>query len=377
VSSPSSPGIPYAESQRREAAEWFVIIHAEDEPNSETLQAWLRWMDQDEGNRLAFESIAHAWHATPGSTALKMPTAEELRSDTYEGDQAVEDWLAGQTGAIARAGRDGNQQRRRSARMRRWTLLAAASLVAVTLGLLTMNRYLGPRRPQSDMFTTLHGPDSDLFVTKTGEQMEITLADGSRVWLGPKSTLQVGYSKERRAIQLRTGEAFFAVKKNPGRPFVVRSAGGDITAVGTAFNVRAVTDHVTVTVSEGVVSVAPGEQLAVAQPEAVRVASGQQLTFTAKEPVKELSIVQSAAPGERARWRDGVLVYRDEPLRDVVMDVARYSSRQLEISGDAIGELRYSGVVYKNAVDEWTAALPESFPVKIVSEGNREVILAR
>jgi transmembrane sensor len=377
LNSPRSPGTSYTESQCQEAADWFVIIQAEDEPGNETLQAWLRWMDQNEGNRVAFESIAHAWHGTTGSTAPLMPTAEELRSDTYEGDQAVEEWLAGQTGAVAQAGRDGYQASHRAARLRRWTWLAVASLVAATLGLLTMNRHFSPQRPQSNMFTALHGPDSDLFMTKSGEQMEITLADGSRVWLGPKSTLQVGYTKERRAIQLQTGEAFFSVRKNSSRPFVVRSAGGDITAVGTAFNVRAVTDHVTVTVSEGVVSVAPGDQLAVAQPEAVRVASGQQLTFTAKEPVKALAIVQSATPGERARWRDGVLVYRDEPLRDVVMDVARYTTRQLEISGDAIGELRYSGVVYKNAVDEWTAALPESFPVKVVSEGNREVIVAR
>ena len=71
------------------------------------------------------------------------------------------------------------------------------------------------------------------------------------------------------------------------------------------------------------------------------------------------------------------MVYRDEPLRDVVMDVARYSDKQLEISGDAVGDLHYSGVVYKGAVEEWTSALPESFPVKIVTNGNREIIQAQ
>jgi ferric-dicitrate binding protein FerR (iron transport regulator) len=138
-----------------------------------------------------------------------------------------------------------------------------------------------------------------------------------------------------------------------------------------------VTDRVTVSVSEGVVTVAPRDQLKIPKPEAVRVASGQQLTFTAEESIKSLAIAPSVTPGERARWRDGVLVYRDESLRDVVMDVARYSDRQLEISGDAIGEMHYTGVVYKDAVKEWAAALPESFPVKVVSEGNREIISAR
>ena len=71
-----------------------------------------------------------------------------------------------------------------------------------------------------------------------------------------------------------------------------------------------------------------------------------------------------------------MLVYRDEPLRDVVADVARYSQRQLEIT-EAVADLHFSGAVYKNAIDEWARALPESFPVKVVAEGNRVTIMAR
>ena len=280
-----------------------------------------------------------------------MPTAEELSTDAYDGDQPVEVWLARQT---------------RSTRVSRRAWLAAASLAAISLGFITMYRY-------SDWF----GSQSDEFTTKVGEQLQITLADGSRVWLGPKSRLVVAFTRRLRSIQLASGEAYFTVRKDRLRPFTVRSVGGDITAVGTAFNVRAVDDRVTVAVSEGVVTVAPTTQVMATQPAAVRVASGQQVTFTAGEPIKALAITQTPTLGERARWRDGVLVYRDEPLRDVVMDVVRYSAKQIEILDPAIGDLRYSGVVYKSAVDEWTDALPESFPVRIVSEDNRIIIRAR
>ncbi len=366
MSTPLSPAVPYTETQRQAAADWFVIIHAEEEPSSETLQAWLRWMDQHEGNRMSFEAIAQAWHGTPGSAALTMPSAEELLADTYQGDEPVDEWLANQAIATARVDCAESRAAGWLAHMRRRTWLAAAALVIGALGVLVMNRDLA-----------VHGSQSDVFTTKSGEQMEITLADGSRVWLGPRSNLQVGFTKEQRAIHLTTGEAFFSVKKDRSRPFVVRANGGDITAVGTAFNVRAVADHVTVSVSEGVVTVASERQLMTPKSVPVRVASGQQVTFVAQEAIKSTAIIQSAALGERARWRDGVLVYRNEPLRDVVMDVARYSDKELEITGDAIGELRYSGVVYEGVVDEWVAALPESFPVKVVSEGNRQIILAR
>ena len=366
MNAPLSPDMPYTQAQRQAAAEWFVVIHAEDEPNSESLQAWLRWMDQHEGNRLAFESVAQAWHGTPGSTALAMPSAEELAADSYEGDQSVDEWLASQAVTTAHLNHVESRPAHRAARVRQWTWLVAASLVIVTMGVLIMNRYL-----------TLHGAQSDMFTTRNAEHIEITLADGSRVWLGPKSNLLVGFTQQRRTIQLTTGEAFFSVKKDRSRPFVVQSKGGDITAVGTAFNVRAVADHVTVSVTEGVVTVAPKNQLAAPRTAVVRVTSGQQITFTAEESIEPLAITQSPTPGERARWRDGVLVYRNEPLRDVVMDVARYADKELELSGEAIGDLRYSGVVYEDAVDEWVSALPESFPVKVISEANREIIVAR
>jgi transmembrane sensor len=217
---------------------------------------------------------------------------------------------------------------------------------------------------------------SNEFSTRTGEQIEITLADGSHVWLGPESNLVVAFNTVRRDIQLTTGEAFFSVKKDAGRPFTVRSTGGDIVAVGTAFNVRAMDEHVTVTVSEGVVSVVPKAQLAVQEPASVRVASGEQLTFTAQQTIEPSAVVRTAF-GDRARWRDGVLVYRDEPLHEVVSDVVRYSGIQIEIADTSVGDLRYSGVIYQDAAHEWISALPESFPVTIVSDGSREIIKAR
>ena len=207
--------------------------------------------------------------------------------------------------------------------------------------------------------------------------MPLTLADGSRIWLGPQSSLAVDFSASTRLVELRTGEAYFTVHKDPSRPFVVRTQSGDITAVGTAFNVQAVTERVTVSVSEGIVAVAPSSAVPKPPGGALRVAHGEQLTFAARQALTSLHIVRSPVPGERSRWRDGVLVYRDEPLRDVVADVARYSGVRLELVGEAVGNLRYSGIVYEGAVEEWTAALPESFPVKVISQGDREIISAR
>jgi len=362
--SPSSTP-PYTETQRSEAADWFVIIRAENEPKVESTQAWLKWMDQHEGNRAAFDAVVRAWQITPDASAFAMPSDEELQADDYDGEQPIDEWLSKRSAANVTPTQVA-QTRAAAARIPRRAWLAAASVLFAISLVLTMNGYLDWR-----------GPRADEFVTNTGEQMDMTLSDGSHVWLGPRSKLIVAFDKERRGIQLTTGEAFFAVKKDRSRPFTVRSAGGDIVAVGTAFNVRAVDEQVTVAVSEGVVAVTSKTQTTVRGATSVRVASGQQLTFTALQPIKSSAIVQSPAPGERARWRDGVLVYRNEPLREVVNDMVRYSDMQIEIADASVGELRYSGVVYHNAVHEWVSALPESFPVTVVSDGTREIIKAR
>ena len=70
-------------------------------------------------------------------------------------------------------------------------------------------------------------------------------------------------------------------------------------------------------------------------------------------------------------------MYRNEPLRAVVNDVVRYSDIRIEIADAVVGDLRYTGVVYHDAVQEWVSALPESFPVTVVSDGTREIIKAR
>jgi transmembrane sensor len=358
----------YGMEQRREAAEWFVIIYSKETPDPSVLQSWLAWLDCEEGNKRAFEAVAAAWHGMTVRSTTTFPTTEEMERDDYDGEELVSQWLAERNVSMGASFRQYANLNGRYSRRRWWRIGLAASLVAVVAGLALMFQIQEHKK-------TLTGEE---FATHVGEKVELILADGSHVWLGPQSILRVKFTKERRNLKLLSGEAFFSVRKNANRPFIVSSSGGDITAVGTEFNVRESDGRVLVTVSEGVVAVTLGsdESLSASQvtTSAVRVASGEQVAYTPSTVGKSLQVARSPSVGDRSRWRDGILVYRDEPLGQVVLDVTRYSQRPIEVRGSELAALRYSGAVYVDAVDDWLNALTQSFPVRVINEENRTVL---
>lgn len=88
-----------------------------------------------------------------------------------------------------------------------------------------------------------------------GKKSQFLLPDGTRVFLNANSQLAYGslFNDEIiRKVHL-TGEAFFMVKKDSLRPFIIESGDLQVQVLGTSFNVRAFQDEekITVAVEEG------------------------------------------------------------------------------------------------------------------------------
>ena len=73
-------------------------------------------------------------------------------------------------------------------------------------------------------------------VSTTDEVREVTLPDGSQVWLNRNASLsyQDGFKGDTRKVTLN-GEAFFEVTKNPDQPFVISTSTSKTTVLGTSF----------------------------------------------------------------------------------------------------------------------------------------------
>lgn len=117
--------------------------------------------------------------------------------------------------------------------------------------------------------------NDELYIQKTtgqGQKLQLTLADGTKVWLNSSSEVNFpeNFGNEHRFISLR-GEAYFEVVRDSLRPFIVQTDDLMTTVLGTSFNVNAkesgktkvalLSGKVEVSSSSGQVSLAPGEML--------------------------------------------------------------------------------------------------------------------
>src|SRR5258705_86287 len=93
------------------------------------------------------------------------------------------------------------------------------------------------------------------YTTDVGEQRSLRLVDGSTVILNSRSRLHVAFTETARPLEVRQGQALFHVAKNSARPFIVRSDGTVVRAVGTQFDVNRNRSGTIVTVVEGRVAV--------------------------------------------------------------------------------------------------------------------------
>jgi transmembrane sensor len=174
---------------------------------------------------------------------------------------------------------------------------------------------------------------SDHF-TGTGETRSVTLEDGSRVEIGPRSAIALHFTPENRRLTLLRGEAWFDVAPDPARSFVVEAAGGTITALGTSFDVAADQTQARVTVTAHRVVVASGGKDIIAR-------EGQETSFARG------AAARAPAPANVARltaWRRGKLIVEDEALADVLVALGRYHHGFISCLRPRVCARRVSGV---------------------------------
>jgi transmembrane sensor len=182
-------------------------------------------------------------------------------------------------------------------------------------------------------------PPTQSFATGKGEHRTLKLADGSTVELNAGSRLSVTLAAHERRLSLPQGEALFDVAADPARPFLIATGDRTVRVVGTRFDVRHRGGALSVTVERGVVEVRPSREAA---GRVWRLHPGQRLDTAQGETAVAL---RAADPQQVESWRSGRLIYRDQPLSEVVADLNQQFARPIVLDDPALARTRVSGVL--------------------------------
>ena len=159
-------------------------------------------------------------------------------------------------------------------------------------------------------------------VTHKGEQTNVILPDGSSAWLNvdTRITYNTSYGKKDRELTV-TGEAFFKVKKNAAKPFIVHIQNMDVKALGTAFNVKGYENDLMVQTSlfEGKVNVKVNDSKGHLKQQILT--PGQSLIFSKKTDSANMKKFNQETVGG---WKDQQLIFENTPFNEVIRNTERW-----------------------------------------------------
>jgi transmembrane sensor len=197
--------------------------------------------------------------------------------------------------------------------------------------------------------------------SRQGMVTQFFLSDSTKVWLNSGSELQfpVRFNGNLREVKLK-GEAFFKVTKNEKQPFRVNAKEINIDVLGTSFNVVSYGDdtQTEVTLVEGKVSLSA--EKGQIKKEYGTLLPGQRAVY--KEKYQEVS-TEKVTVDKYIAWRDGNLIFRDDPMEDVVRRLSRWFNVEIIFNDPEIKSYIYTATFRNENLEQVLKLLKLSAPI--------------
>ena len=291
-----------------------------------------KWKEASKENRQVFADSLKAWE---GIELLR-------RMKKYDAEKAL---------------KNVNQKIEKSKSLKLFVILQKVAAVLI-LPLLFATFYFATKTPTPKIAVT----QWHTIKTPAGLRSEFILPDGTKVYLNSKTSLSypVAFNSYTRDVKL-TGEAYFEVAENKKQPFIVNTGKIKVEVTGTEFKA----------------SNYPDENLT-----EIVLASGKINLFQG-EYSKEKEILRSMAPGEKATfyeeenkiyyekvdvekyisWKDGILMFRDDSMEDVVRRLNRWFNVDINLTDDKLKDYVYTATFQDESLIQILDLLKMSSPL--------------
>ena len=339
-----------------EARDWVIALDG-DEVTEEMLQEFRAWLKRSPLHMQTFRQVASVWD-----------DLDHWSEFLYPGEETTHRDMAGKhipaAGGLLRP------------------VFSIVAVIIVALGVGLFFHYSGPTLFKEDGFI------AD-YASSVGEVKLVTLPDGSDVRLNTRSKIAVFFDDVSRIVLLREGEAFFDVFHDPEKQFVVYAGNYAVKAVGTSFSVQLLYGSVELNVTDGRVEVAalPDKARESITPDldniekatsVIPIVKGQRAIL--KDEEDELELVQKVEDEQMEKtlsWRNGLLIFDDDPLLDVVEEINRYSPVRIVIADETISDTRIGGYFRVNDVPAILDTIEKGFGLHLERVDDELIYLMR
>lgn len=201
-------------------------------------------------------------------------------------------------------------------------LIKMAAMIVVTVGI---------------GFYVLTKPSKDViqYATNVNEVLQVVLPDSSRIWMNESTvlTLASDFNNNDRNVVL-DGEAYFEIKRNKKKPFIVTSGATITQVLGTSFNINATKNNpeVKINVASGSVSFSHGENILI-------LTKGNAAVFHKDRQL----LTQIEGSQNNLAWHSKKLIFKDQRLEDVISELEEYFNKKISLATNDIIECLFTG----------------------------------
>lgn len=244
--------------------------------------------------------------------------------------------------------------------VRKWLKIAAAialPVLGLMLGYLIYSTYLKKQNRQ-------------MVTVPKGKKVNMTLPDGSNIWLNAGSTIEYPkeFSGKQRKVIL-SGEAFFQVKPNQNKPFVVQTRQITVTVLGTVFNVSAYPEdaEIKTTLIKGKVEVKSNTN----EKTNITLTPEQQAVFSKKNKKIAVKHVDSH---KFSAWKNGKLVFDSQTIDRIARILERWYNVKIIVAPELNGKCPLTITLKDETIEQALDLIRLTCPVTIKTAGNQITI---
>lgn len=208
------------------------------------------------------------------------------------------------------------------------TLMKVAAVIAILLmsGIL----YMQIKNANEDYgMQTINVP--------AGQYVNLALPDGTQIWLNARTKIEypVMFNKNQRVVKL-DGQAYFEVAHNEDAPFIVETSKGNVSVLGTKFDVMAYSgeDNFQTTLMDGKVNV----ELASDPTQSITLSPDTRAYL--KDGKLQVGNIDDY---DVYRWKEGLICFNNASFEDIMLDFEKIYGVKINIENARVGKYLYTG----------------------------------